>query len=48
MIGRMARIFGYAKARGLYQGENPALWKHNLDEVFSIKKLNIMKRLITN
>ena len=37
MIGRMARVFGYAKARGLYQGENPALWKHNLDEVFSIK-----------
>ena len=33
----MARVFGYAKARGLYQGENPALWKHNLDEVFSIK-----------
>lgn len=37
LLGRMARVFGHAKARGWYKGENPALWKHNLDEVFCIK-----------
>ena len=25
LLGRMARVFGHAKARGWYQGENPAL-----------------------
>jgi integrase len=37
LLGRIARVFGHAKARGWYRDENPALWKHNLDEVFSIK-----------
>ena len=37
LLGRIARVFGFAKARDWYQGDNPALWKHNLDMFFSLK-----------
>ena len=30
---RMASVFAYAKARGLYEGDNPALWRDNLDQL---------------
>ena len=37
LLGRIARVFGFAKAKEWYHGENPAQWKHNLDMVFSLK-----------
>jgi integrase len=42
----MEKVFGYAKARGLRSGENPAQWKNNLDALLpSALKLKRNKAL---
>ena len=44
--GRMEKVFGYAKAKGLRLGENPAQWKNNLDALLpSALKLKRNKAL---
>ena len=44
--GRMEKVFGYAKAKGLRSGENPAQWKNNLDALLpSALKLKRNKAL---